>query len=49
LIWLLIQAVADGKFYLIEPTICYYSSVGAGWDVVEKYIPAHNTYEHNRR
>jgi putative transposase len=23
--------------------------VGAGWDVVEKYISAHNTYEHNRR
>ena len=21
----------------------------AGWDVVEKYISAHNTYEHNRR
>ena len=44
-----IQAVADGKFYLIEPTICYHSSVGAGWDVVEKHILVHNTYEHNRR
>ena len=28
---------------------CYHGSVGAGWDVVEKYISAHNTYEHNRR
>jgi putative transposase len=28
---------------------CYHNSVGAGWDVVEKYIPAHNTYEHNWR
>jgi putative transposase len=28
---------------------CYHGSVGAGWDVVEKYIPAHNIYEHNRR
>jgi putative transposase len=27
----------------------YHGSVGAGWDVVEKYIPAHNTYEYNRR
>jgi predicted nucleic acid-binding protein len=26
-----IQAVTDGKFYLIEPTICYHSSVGAGF------------------
>jgi len=22
---------------------CYHGSVGAGWDVVEKYISAHNT------
>ena len=28
---------------------CYHGSVGAGWDVVEKYISAHNTYEHNSR
>ena len=28
---------------------CYHGSVGAGWDVVEKYILAHNTYGHNRR
>ena len=28
---------------------CYHGSVGAGWDVVEKYISAHNTYEHNRK
>jgi len=28
---------------------CYHGSMGAGWDVVEKYISAHNTYEHNRR
>jgi putative transposase len=28
---------------------CYHGSVGAGWDVVEKYISAQNTYEHNRR
>jgi len=28
---------------------CYHDSMGAGWDVVEKYISAHNTYEHNRR
>jgi hypothetical protein len=28
---------------------CYHGSVGSGWDVVEKYISAHNTYEHNRR
>jgi putative transposase len=28
---------------------CYHDSVGAGWDVVEKYISAQNTYEHNRR
>jgi len=28
---------------------CYHGSVIAGWDVVEKYILAHNTYEHNRR
>ena len=28
---------------------CYHGSVGNGWDVVEKYISAHNTYEHNRR
>ena len=26
---------------------CYHGSVGAGWVVVEKYISAHNTYEHN--
>ncbi len=24
-------------------------TVGNGWDVVEKYIFAHNTYEHNRK
>ncbi|MBC2745816.1 MAG: IS200/IS605 family transposase [ANME-2 cluster archaeon] len=34
--------------YLRAPS-CYHGSVGAGWDVVEKYISAHNTYEHNRR
>ncbi|MCL7474877.1 MAG: IS200/IS605 family transposase [ANME-2 cluster archaeon] len=28
---------------------CYHGSVGNGWDVVEKYISAHNPYEHNRR
>jgi hypothetical protein len=28
---------------------CYHDSVGAGWDVVEEYISAHNTYEHNRK
>ena len=28
---------------------CYHGSVGSGWDVVEKYISAYNTYEHNRR
>jgi len=28
---------------------CYYDSVGAGREVDEKYIPAHNIYEHNRR
>jgi len=28
---------------------CYYGSVGAGWDAVEKYVSAYNTYEHNRR
>ena len=28
---------------------CYHGSVGAGWDVVEKYISAHKTYEHNMR
>jgi putative transposase len=27
---------------------CYHGSVGAGWNVVEKYISAHNTYEHDR-
>ena len=26
---------------------CYHGSVGAGLDVVEKYISAHNTCEHN--
>jgi len=34
--------------YLWAPS-CYHGSVGSGWDVVEKYISAHNTYEHNRR
>ena len=24
-------------------------SVEHGWEIVEKYISAHNTYEHNRR
>ena len=28
---------------------CYHGSVGNGWDVVEKYISAHNSYGHNRR
>jgi len=28
---------------------CYHGFVGAGWDVVEKYISAHNTYGYNRR
>jgi putative transposase len=28
---------------------CYHGSVGAGWDVVEKYISVHNTYERNRK
>ncbi|KAF5421771.1 MAG: hypothetical protein C5S45_03235 [Candidatus Methanocomedens sp.] len=23
---------------------CYHGSVGAGWDVVEKYMSAHNIY-----
>ncbi len=27
---------------------CFHGSVGNGWDVVEKYISAHNTYEYNR-
>jgi len=27
----------------------YHGSLGAGWDVVVKYISAHNTYEHNGR
>ncbi len=27
---------------------CFHDSVGNGWDVVEKYISAHNTYEYNR-
>jgi len=27
----------------------YQGSLGAGWDVVEKYILARNTDEHNRR
>ena len=27
---------------------CYHGSVGSGWDVVEKYISAHNTYEYDR-
>ena len=26
---------------------CYHGSVSAGWDVDEKYISAHNIYEHN--
>jgi len=33
----------------LRASSCYHGSVGAGWEVVEKYIPAHNTYEHNRR
>ena len=28
---------------------CYYDSVGAGREVDEKYIPAHNIYGHNIR
>ena len=32
-----------------ETPSCYHGSVGAGWDVVEKFISVHNTYEHNRR
>lgn len=28
---------------------CYYGFVGNGWDVVVKYMFAHNTYEHNKR
>ena len=28
---------------------CYHGSVGNGWDVVEKNISSHNSYEHNRR
>ncbi|MDP2767963.1 MAG: transposase [Candidatus Methanoperedens sp.] len=27
---------------------CFHGSVGNGWDVVEKYISACNTYEYNR-
>ncbi len=27
---------------------CYHGSVGNGWEVVERYISAHNTYEYNR-
>ncbi|SNQ60473.1 IS200/IS605 family transposase [Candidatus Methanoperedens nitratireducens] len=27
---------------------CYHGSVGNGWDVVERYISSHNTYEYNR-
>lgn len=26
----------------------YHGSVGSGWDVVERHIQAHNTYEYNR-
>jgi putative transposase len=26
---------------------CYHGSVGNGWEVVERYISAHNTYEYN--
>jgi putative transposase len=26
---------------------CFHGSSGNGWDVVEKYISAHNTYEYN--
>jgi len=33
--------------YLWAPS-CYHGSVGSGWDVVEKYISAHNTYEYKR-
>jgi len=36
-----------GKY--LRASSCYHDSVGAGRDVVEKYIPAHNIYEHNRR
>ncbi len=28
---------------------CYHGSVGHGWDVVERYISAHNSYEYNRK
>jgi putative transposase len=28
---------------------CYYGSVGNGWEVVERYISAHNTYEYNKK
>ena len=28
---------------------CYYGSVGSGWDVVEKYMLAHNYIQHNIR
>ncbi len=28
---------------------CYHGSIGSGWDMVEKYISAHNTYEHKRK
>jgi len=27
---------------------CYHGSVGNGWDVVERYILAHNSFEYNR-
>lgn len=29
--------------------VAFHDSVDAGLDVVEKYISAHNTYEHNRK
>ncbi|MBE0523873.1 MAG: IS200/IS605 family transposase [Methanosarcinales archaeon] len=35
------------KDHLWAPS-CYHGSVGSGWDVVEKYISAHNTYEYKR-
>ena len=28
---------------------CYHGSVGNGWEVVERYISAHNTYEYNKK
>jgi putative transposase len=28
---------------------CYHRSVGNGWEVVERYISAHNTYDYNKK